>query len=69
MRKGFVRAFAQASRLVEPNEQQTSATQRVVGQAEIANDFACRLTLEKLLDLLESGQSLARLAKLRQHPG
>ncbi len=68
-RRGFERAVAQAPRLVEPAEQQTGTTQRVVGPAAMADDSPRRLTLEELLALPEPGQRLARLADLREDPG
>ena len=68
-RRGFDRAVAQAPRLVEPAEQQTGATQRVVGPAAMADDSPRRVTLEELLAFPEPVQRLARLAELRQDPG
>ena len=68
-RRGFDRAVAQAPRLIEPAEQQTGATQRVVGPAAMRDDSPRRLTLEELLAFPEPVQRLARLAELRQCPG
>src|SRR5262245_57252376 len=60
---------ARAARLVEPAEQQTGATRRVVGPAPMGDDSPCRLTLEELLTLSHAAQRLAGLAGLRQRPG
>ena len=68
-REGFDRAVGQAPRLVEPAEQQTGPTQRVVVPAAMVDESPRRLTLEKLLAFLEPVQRLARLAELRQDPG
>ena len=68
-RRGFDRAVAQAPRLVEPAEQQSGATQRVVGPAAIAEESPRRLTFEELLALPEPVQRLTGLAELRQCPG
>jgi hypothetical protein len=68
-RRGFDRAVAKAPRLVEPAEQQTGATQRVVFPAETADESPRRLTLEELLAFPEPVQRLAFLAELRQDPG
>ena len=48
-RRIFERAVAQAPRLVEPAEQQSGATQRVVVPAVLVDDSPRRLTLEELL--------------------
>jgi hypothetical protein len=64
-RRRLDRAVAQAPRLVEPAEQQTSAPQGVVGPAMMVDKSPRRLTLEKLLAFLEPVQRLARLAELR----
>ena len=57
--RGFNRAIAQAPRLVEPAEQQTGATHRVVGPAAMTDDPPRRLTLEELLALPDPAQRLA----------
>ena len=67
--RGFNRAIAEAPRLVEPAEQQTGATHRVVGPATMGDDSPRRLTLEELLAFPDPAQRLARLAELRQRPG
>src|SRR6266849_8153 len=68
-RRRFDRAVAQAPRLVEPAEQQTRATQRVIGPAAIGDVSPRLVTLEELLAFPEPAQRLARLAELRQCPG
>ena len=68
-RRGSTARSPRLPRLVEPAEQQTGATQRVVGPAATADDSPRRLTLEELLAFPEPVQRLARLAELRQHPG
>ena len=60
------RAFAQTLRLVEPVEQQSGTTHRLVGHEDASPR---RLTLEEPLALPEPGQCLARLADLREDPG
>src|SRR5262245_28983019 len=67
--RGFDPAVTQPSRLVEPVELQTSATQRVVAPGAMEGDSTRRLTLEELLAFPEPVQRLARLAELRQCPG
>ena len=67
--RGFDRALAKATRLVEPAEQQTGATRRVVSPAAMGDDSPCRLTLEELVILSHAAQRLAGLADLRQRPG
>ena len=57
-RRGFDRAVAQAPRLVEPAEQQTGATQRIVGPARLPDTSPRRLTLEELLAFPEPAQRL-----------
>ena len=47
-RRGFDVALAQPPRLVEPAQQQSGATQRVVGPVAIADDSARREPLEEL---------------------
>src|SRR5882724_3905551 len=66
---GFNRAIAQAPRIIEPAEQQTGTTQRVVGPATMGNDPPRHLTLEQRLALLDQLQCPARVADLRQRPG
>ena len=68
-RRIFDRAVAQASRLVEPAEQQSGTTQRLVAPAAIEPDSLRRVTFEDLLALPEPGQRLALLADLREDPG
>ena len=68
-RRGFDRAVTQAPRLVEPIEQQTGATQRVVGPGAKGDVSPHGLTLEKLLAFPEPVQRCTRLAELRQRPG
>src|SRR5207302_188739 len=68
-RKGFDHAGAQASRFVEPAEQQTGATQRVVGPVVLADDSPRGLALEELLAFPKPIQGLARLTELREDPG
>jgi len=68
-RRGFDRAVGQASRFVEPAEQQTGLPQRVVGPGAKGNDASRRLTLEELVAFPEPVQRLARFAELRQCPG
>ena len=63
------RAVAQAPRLVEPAEQQSGSTQRVVAPAAVDGDSLRGVTFEELLALPEPGQRLARLADLREDPG
>src|SRR5262245_9753243 len=65
---GLNRASAQAPRIIEPGEQQTSTPHRVVGPAAIADDSLRRLALQMLLALPDPLQGLARFANLRQHP-
>src|ERR1700730_4153098 len=67
--RGFESAVGQTPRLAEPTEQQTSATQRVVGPAAIADDSPSREALEELLALTEPVQRRAPLTELRQYPG
>src|ERR1700675_2510545 len=64
----FDRAGAQATRFVEPAQQQTGATQRVVGSAETDASPLC-LTLDELLAFPKPVERRARLAELRQRPG
>src|SRR5437660_10338854 len=68
-RKGFDHASAQASRFVEPAEQQTGAAQGVVGPVVLADDSPRSLALEELLAFPEPIQGLARLVELRADPG
>ena len=49
IRRELDSAIAQAPRLVEPAEQQTSATQRVVGPGGMADNSPRRLPLHELL--------------------
>src|SRR5439155_12222146 len=67
--RGFNGTTAQATRLVEPAEQETGATRRVVGPAAMTDDPPRRLTFEKLLTLPRPAQRLAGLADLSQRPG
>src|SRR5215472_12765247 len=67
-RRGFECAVAKAVCLVQPAEQETGATQRMIGQAASANDSPRRRTLEERLALPEPVQSFARLAKLGPCP-
>src|SRR5262249_54399647 len=67
--RGCDRALAKAARLIEPAEQQTGATRRVVSPAPMGDDSPCRLTLEELLTLSHAAQRLAGLADLSQRPG
>ena len=59
-------AFSQTLRLVEPVEQQSGTSHRVVGHE---HTVPRPLTLEESLALLEPGQRLAGLAELREDPG
>src|SRR5438105_15880971 len=68
-RTGFDHAGAQASRFVQTAEQQTGATQRVVGPVVLADDSPRGLALEELLAFPEPIQGLARLVELREAPG
>ena len=67
-RRRFDRAIAQALRFVEPAEQQSGATQRVIG-ALPGDDSARRAPLEELLTFLQSVQRFARCAVLCLYPG
>src|SRR5262245_57785339 len=67
--RDFEPAVAEASRLVEPVEPQTCATQRVVAPGAMEGDSPRRLTLEELLAFPEPIQRLASLTELRQCPG
>jgi hypothetical protein len=60
-REAFGRAVSQTLRVVEPPEQQTRATQCVVGPA--AQDAHRLLTLEESLAFAEPVQCLARSAE------
>src|SRR6516225_2538123 len=62
----FDRAIGQSLRVVEPTEQQTGATGRVVAPAVIDDQSPRRLALEELLGLPDAARRLARLAGLRQ---
>ena len=68
-RRRFDRAIAQALRFVEPAEQQSGATQRVIGTALLGDDSARRAPLEELLTFLQPVQRFARCAVLRLYPG
>src|SRR6267378_3522054 len=65
---GFNRAKAQAPRLVEPAEQQTGTTHRVIAPGAMTNDSPRRLKLEEPLTLSHPVQRLASLADLHQRP-
>jgi hypothetical protein len=65
------RLFAKSEktpRLIEPAEQQTGASQRVIEPAELPNKSRCGVLVEALLALPESSHRLALFAKLRQIP-
>src|SRR5215831_2712732 len=63
---GLHRVVTQALRIVEPAEQQTRATERVVGPAWDADHSSGR---EELFGFLEPAQRLTGFAELRQYPG
>src|SRR5262245_44249586 len=67
--RGFNGTTAQATRLVEPADQETGATRCVVGPAAMTDDSPRRLTFEELLTLPHPAQRLAGLADPRQRPG
>src|SRR5262249_18737488 len=66
--RGFESAVGQTLRRAEPTEQQTGATQRVVGPAAIADDPPSRAALEELRAFTDPVQRLAPLTELRQAP-
>src|SRR5262252_1060312 len=68
-RKGCGNAVDEATRLVEPAEQQTGATQREAGPGAMADEPPCLLPLDELLAFRETVERLACLAELRQEPG
>src|SRR5215510_4799212 len=61
--------MTQASCLVEPAEQQTGATHRMICPTPMTDDSSRRVTLEQLLDLPDAPERLLRLASLRHRPG
>src|SRR5215831_20388471 len=67
--RGFDRVMTEAPRFIEPAEQQTGATHRVVSPTAMTDDPPRRMTLEQLLDLPHPAQRLLRLAGLRHRPG
>ena len=67
--RGIDRLVTQAPRFVEPAEQQTGATQRVVGPGGMADDSPRRLVLNELLAFPDPVQRLARFVEQRQYPG
>src|SRR6266567_7588383 len=67
--RGFDRVMTQAPRFIEPAEQQTGATHRMVCPTAMTDDPPRRVTLEQPLDLTDLGQRLVRLAGLRHRVG
>src|SRR5438270_12610022 len=65
---GFNRATGQAPRLIEPAEQQTGTTHRVIAPGAVTNDSPRRLKFEEPLTLSHPAQSLVSLTDLRQRP-
>jgi hypothetical protein len=62
---GFNRTTSQASGLVEPAEQKTGATQRLIGPAAMTHDSPGNMKLEEPLTLSHPAPCLASLADLR----
>src|SRR5690349_14539552 len=68
IRRGFECAVAKAVCLVQPAEQETGATHRMVGQAASANYSSRHRTFEERLAFPAQVQRFARLAKLGPCP-
>src|SRR5215831_14375133 len=68
-RRGLQHATPQTMRLVEPAEDQGGPAHRVLAQTVMEEQSVCRVGLEQLLALAESGQRGVRLPELCKSPG